>query len=65
MSKVRLPVAINMKIALNDTTLLTGGGPSGTEPLGILKGTQVGESIICSFHFTISNALLPTPSPST
>ena len=38
-----IPVAINMKIALRDTSLPTGGGPSGQEPLAVLKGTPVGE----------------------
>ncbi|KAF9696973.1 hypothetical protein EKO04_005157 [Ascochyta lentis] len=35
------PLAINMKIALRDTTLPIGGGLSGREPLAVLKGTPV------------------------
>jgi hypothetical protein len=35
-----------MKIALRDTTLPIGGGPSGQEPLAVLKGTAVRESAL-------------------
>lgn len=31
-----------MKIALEDTTLPTGGGASGKEPIAVLKDTQIG-----------------------
>ncbi|KAL6714619.1 hypothetical protein ACLMJK_008044 [Lecanora helva] len=37
-------VPFNVRMALRDTTLPTGGGPDGTEPLGILKNTNIGYS---------------------
>ncbi|CAF9926024.1 MAG: hypothetical protein ALECFALPRED_003339 [Alectoria fallacina] len=40
-------VPFNVRQALCDTTLPTGGGPDGSQPIGILKGTTVGYSAIC------------------
>lgn len=37
---------MNLRIALRDTTLPRGGGPSGTQPVGILKDTTVAYSTI-------------------
>jgi len=37
-------VPFNVRMALTDTTLPTGGGPDGTLPIGILKGTPIGYS---------------------
>jgi cytochrome P450 len=37
-------VPFNVRFALKDTTLPTGGGPDGKSPIGILKGTPVGYS---------------------
>ncbi|KAF2735364.1 cytochrome P450 alkane hydroxylase-like protein [Polyplosphaeria fusca] len=37
-------VPFNVRMALTDTTLPTGGGPSGTEPIGIPKNTPIGYS---------------------
>lgn len=34
-------VPLNLRISLQDTTLPTGGGPDGQQPIGILKGTPV------------------------
>lgn len=39
-------VPYNVRMALNDTTLPTGGGPDGTQPIGILKGTPIGYSTL-------------------
>ena len=35
-----------MRCALQDTTLPTGGGPDGLQPLGILKDTLIGYSTL-------------------
>ncbi|CBX95930.1 similar to cytochrome P450 alkane hydroxylase [Plenodomus lingam JN3] len=39
-------VPFNVRISLKDTTLPTGGGPSGTDPIGILAGTPIGYSTL-------------------
>ncbi|MCJ1464288.1 hypothetical protein MMC07_002901 [Pseudocyphellaria aurata] len=39
-------VPLNLRIALHDTTLPRGGGPSGALPVGILKDTIIGYSTI-------------------
>lgn len=39
-------VPYNVRFALKDTTLPTGGGPDGTQPIGILKGTPIGYSTL-------------------
>ncbi|KAI9673877.1 MAG: hypothetical protein M1817_002083 [Caeruleum heppii] len=39
-------VPYNVRLALHDTTLPTGGGPDGTGPIGILKDTSVGYSTL-------------------
>lgn len=39
-------VPYNMRIALKDTTLPTGGGKDGQQPIGILAGTPVGYSTL-------------------
>ena len=39
-------VPFNVRLALKDTTLPRGGGPSGLEPLGIPKDTPIGYSTI-------------------
>ncbi|KAF2877774.1 cytochrome P450 [Massariosphaeria phaeospora] len=39
-------VPYNVRIALRDTTLPTGGGPDGTQPIGILAGTSVAYSTL-------------------
>lgn len=39
-------VPYNVRVALNDTTLPTGGGKDGQQPIGILKGTPVGYSTL-------------------
>lgn len=36
----------NVRVALRDTTLPRGGGPDGKQPVGILKGTQIGYSTL-------------------
>ncbi|KAF2174286.1 hypothetical protein M409DRAFT_62362 [Zasmidium cellare ATCC 36951] len=43
------PVPRNSRTAVRDTTLPRGGGPDGTQPLGVPKGTQVGYQIF-SMH---------------
>ena len=35
------PIAMNMRSATADTTLPVGGGPHGTLPIGIPRGTQI------------------------
>ena len=35
-------VGFNIRTALNDTTLPTGGGPTGKGRIGVLKGTHIG-----------------------
>ena len=37
-------VGLNVRMALNDVTLPTGGGKSGKEPLAVSKDTTVGKS---------------------
>jgi cytochrome P450 len=39
-------VPYNVRVALKDTTLPTGGGPDGTQPIGIPAGTPVGYSTL-------------------
>lgn len=39
-------VPYNIRFALNDTTLPTGGGKDGQQPIGILKGTPIGYSTL-------------------
>ncbi|KAF2850239.1 cytochrome P450 alkane hydroxylase-like protein [Plenodomus tracheiphilus IPT5] len=39
-------VPYNVRLALKDTTLPTGGGPNGTDPIGILSGTPIGYSTL-------------------
>jgi cytochrome P450 len=39
-------VPYNVRFALNDTTLPTGGGKDGQQPIGILKGTPIGYSTL-------------------
>jgi cytochrome P450 len=39
-------VPYNVRVALTDTTLPVGGGPDGTQPIGILKGTPIGYSTL-------------------
>jgi cytochrome P450 len=39
-------VPFNVRLALKDTTLPRGGGPSGQDPIGILKDTPIGYSTI-------------------
>lgn len=41
------PVGLNVREALEDTTLPTGGGKSGKEPLAVAKGTTVSKSDLC------------------
>jgi cytochrome P450 len=40
------PVPFNVRLALNDTTLPTGGGPSCEESVGILKDTAIAYSVL-------------------
>lgn len=42
-------VGFNIRTALNDTVLPTGGGPAGNDRIGVLKGTHVGTSTLPSF----------------
>ena len=39
-------VPYNVRMALKDTTLPTGGGPDGTQPIGVLAGTPIGYSTL-------------------
>lgn len=39
-------VPFNVRLALTDTTLPTGGGPDGKQPIGILKDTPIGYSTL-------------------
>ncbi|KAL6711625.1 hypothetical protein ACN47E_004559 [Coniothyrium glycines] len=39
-------VPYNVRVSLKDTTLPTGGGPNGDQPIGILKGTPIGYSTL-------------------
>ncbi|KAH7329708.1 cytochrome P450 [Stachybotrys elegans] len=40
------PLGVNMRLALNDVTLPTGGGKTGKEPLAIAKGTSIMYSLM-------------------
>lgn len=40
-------VPFNVRLALHDTTLPTGGGPDGLQPIGVLKDTPIGYSTLC------------------
>jgi len=39
-------VPYNVRMSLKDTTLPTGGGPDGTQPIGVLAGTPIGYSTL-------------------
>lgn len=39
-------VPFNVRVSLRDTTLPTGGGPDGKQPIGILKDTPIGYSTL-------------------
>lgn len=39
-------VPYNVRFSLKDTTLPTGGGPDGTQPIPVLKGTPIGYSTL-------------------
>lgn len=39
-------VPFNVRLALKDTTLPTGGGPNGDQPIGVLKNTPIGYSVL-------------------
>jgi cytochrome P450 len=39
-------VPYNVRMALKDTTLPTGGGPNGDQPIGVLAGTPIGYSTL-------------------
>ncbi|PSN64300.1 cytochrome P450 alkane hydroxylase-like protein [Corynespora cassiicola Philippines] len=39
-------VPFNVRMSLSDTTLPTGGGPDGKQPIGILKNTPIGYSTL-------------------
>lgn len=39
-------VPFNVRLALHDTTLPRGGGPDGSQPVGILKNTPIGYSTL-------------------
>ena len=39
-------VPFNVRLALKDTTLPTGGGKDGMQPIGILKGTPIAYSAL-------------------
>lgn len=39
-------VPYNVRVALKDTTLPTGGGPKGDQPIGVLAGTPIGYSTL-------------------
>ncbi|KAL7807645.1 cytochrome P450 [Trichoderma gracile] len=39
-------VPFNVRVALKDTTLPRGGGPDGSEPLPVLRGTKIGYSTL-------------------
>ncbi|KAK4697808.1 hypothetical protein P7C71_g316, partial [Lecanoromycetidae sp. Uapishka_2] len=54
-------VPFNVRLALHNTTLPTGGGPNGTDPIGILKDTPIAYSAI---HLHRRADLYPPPSPS-
>lgn len=36
----------NVRLALKDTSLPSGGGPDGKQPMGVLSGTPVGYSTL-------------------
>ncbi|RMZ69808.1 n-alkane-inducible cytochrome P450 [Pyrenophora seminiperda CCB06] len=52
-------VPYNIRVALKDTTLPTGGGPDGQQPIGILAGTPIGYSTLIMQRRA---DLYPTPS---
>ena len=52
-------VPYNIRFALKDTTLPTGGGPDGQQPIGILAGTPIGYSTLIMQRRA---DLYPTPS---
>ncbi|CAA9959190.1 Cytochrome P450 52A11 [Pyrenophora teres f. maculata] len=52
-------VPYNIRVALRDTTLPTGGGPDGQQPIGILAGTPIGYSTLIMQRRT---DIYPTPS---
>ncbi|KAF1838401.1 cytochrome P450 [Decorospora gaudefroyi] len=54
-------VPYNVRISLKDTTLPTGGGPDGKQPIGILAGTPIGYSTLIMQRRA---DLYPAPSPS-
>jgi cytochrome P450 len=54
-------VPFNVRMSLKDTTLPTGGGPDGTQPIGILAGTPIGYSTLVMQRRA---DLYPSPSPS-
>jgi cytochrome P450 len=54
-------VPYNVRLALKDTTLPTGGGPDGNQPIGILAGTPIGYSTLILQR---REDLYPPPSPS-
>lgn len=54
-------VPYNVRLALKDTTLPTGGGPDGNQPIGILEGTPIGYSTLVLQR---REDLYPPPSPS-
>lgn len=54
-------VPFNIRMSLHDTTLPRGGGPDGTQPIGIPKDTAVGYSTLIMQRRA---DLFPPPSPS-
>lgn len=44
------PVGFNIRTALNDTVIPTGGGPAGKGCIDVSKGTHVGTSTFSSFR---------------
>jgi cytochrome P450 len=59
-------VPYNVRISLKDTTLPTGGGPDGQQPIGILAGTPIGYSTLVMQRradlYPPSSASFPPPS---
>lgn len=59
-------VPYNVRMALKDTTLPTGGGPDGTQPIGIRAGTPIGYSTLVMQRradlYPPSSSSLPPPS---
>lgn len=52
-------VGFNIRTALKDTVLPTGGGPAGNDRIGVLKGTHVG-TLTLRFFQQNSHPLLLT-----